>query len=74
MGIMTREWIPPVTELSNTLDRNEIALRIFCATMSRPDAKIDLYPELGEKQIRVCFAMADTFQNVADESRKPDHG
>jgi hypothetical protein len=53
------------------MNTEDIALTIFCALMSRPNAEIDLYPELGEKQIRVCFALAETFVRVAKERRPP---
>ena len=50
------------------MTREEIALRILCALLSRKDATIDLYPNLGEKQIRTCFLMAETFQRIATEA------
>lgn len=55
------------------MNKNEIALKIFCALMSRPDATIDLDPHLGEKQIRTCFMLAETFQLVADEASTRDN-
>ena len=53
------------------MNKNEIALQIFCALMSRPDAVIDLDPRLGEKQIRTCFVLAETFLFVAEEQGIP---
>lgn len=47
--------------------REEIALRLFAALLGRTDSKIDLYPDLGDKQIRTCFALADTFIAVSEE-------
>lgn len=53
-----------------TAEKKEIALRIFCAILGREDSKIDQYPFLGDKQIRACFAVAETFLRVADELRQ----
>lgn len=53
------------------MDRNEIALRLFADMLRNPDAKIDLYPELGEKQIRTCFHLADNFRRIAAETAPP---
>lgn len=50
-----------------TNSRDEIALRIFCAMLARPESTIDLYPRLGEKQMREAFIMAKTFTDVARE-------
>ena len=47
------------------MSRDEIALRIFCALLGRADAKIDLYPDLAETQIKTCFMMADVFLRIA---------
>lgn len=47
--------------------RDEIALWLFSAYLSSQDAKISLWPELAEKQIRLAFEMANTFLKVAEE-------
>jgi hypothetical protein len=39
----------------------EIALRIFCALLSRDDAKLTPYPDLGEKEVRTSMMLAETF-------------
>lgn len=49
------------------MTRDDVALRIFCAMLSQSRVEVDLYPKLGEKQIRVCFALAETFLNIASE-------
>ena len=56
------------------MSRDKIALRIFCALMTRAEATIDIYPTLGEKQIKTCFVLADTFLQVAASGRprQPD--
>ncbi len=51
----------------NDMTREEIALHLFAAFIARENGKIDIYPNLGEKQIRVAFALADTFLLVAAE-------
>jgi hypothetical protein len=50
-------------------DTTEIALRIFCAMMTRPDAKVSTGDRLGEQQIATCFTLAETFEAVAQERR-----
>jgi hypothetical protein len=35
--------------------------------LSKPDNKIDLWPDLAVKQIRVAFHLADNFLAVAKE-------
>lgn len=52
--------------------RDEVALQIFCAFMSREGAKVDVYPELGDKQIRVAMELADNFLAIAQETKKED--
>lgn len=47
------------------IDTDEIALRIFCAMMSRPDAKVTPGTNLGENEVRVAFVLAETFEEVA---------
>lgn len=49
------------------MTRDEIAVRLLCAILQRPDGTVDLYPDLGEKQIRICLHLADTFLRVAHE-------
>ena len=49
------------------MDRNEVALRIFCAMLVKDD-RISLFPEYGERQIRMAFGLARTFLDIAEES------
>ena len=58
-------------QMRRTPNRTEVALRIFCAGLSQNDAKLDLYPELGELQIRTAFMLADNFLRVANEDKHP---
>lgn len=53
--------------------RDDIALKIFCAFLARPDAKVTPYPNLGENEVRVSFRLADTFLMVRKEHRKKPH-
>lgn len=46
-------------------DRGEVALKIFCALLSRNDVGVTMYPRLGEQQVKVSFELADTFLHVA---------
>lgn len=51
----------------NPYDTVEVALRIFLAMMTRHDAKVSTSEHLGENEIRIAFALAETFERVADE-------
>lgn len=48
-------------------DTAEVALRLFCVLLARNEANVQLFPSIGENQIRTCFALADTFLTVARE-------
>ncbi len=69
MVVSQREGESPLHLLDarNDMAREEIALQLFAAFIARESSKIDIYPNLGEKQIRVAFALADTFLLVAAE-------
>jgi hypothetical protein len=49
------------------LSKEEIALRIFCALLSNPNAKISIHPDLGDNEIRVSFSLAKTFMKIHNE-------
>ena len=54
------------------MERDEIALRIFCAVGPKLGlGGIDPEQEFGERQIRACFHLADRFQHVAAEPVEP---
>ena len=55
------------------MTREEVALRIFCAIINRLD-EFELYPALGEKQIRTSFHLADVFLKVSGEAQGVDAG
>lgn len=47
--------------------RDKIALRLFSAIISRSDFVIDLYPKIGQKQIEICFKLADVFLEMSEK-------
>lgn len=52
------------------MSRDEVALRIFCAMMTGPDAKVRPYPTLGDNEVRIAFLLANTFLAVKNEKMK----
>ncbi len=45
----------------------DIALQIFCAYLSRPNAPVSAGDHLGEKQVQIAFELARSFVKVRDE-------
>lgn len=55
------------------MNLDDVALRIFCALISRPQSTVSLHTDhLGEQQVRTCFELARTFLAVSQDMHKDD--
>jgi len=50
------------------MTREEIALRMFCAMLSRPESKVSITDGLGRQQIQISFEMANVFTEESEKN------
>lgn len=54
------------------MNRDEVALRIFCTMMGRTDAVVSVGELIGDNEVKIAFRLADTFMAIRAERKRKE--